>query len=254
MITNIDFYLVAVPATILWGLSKGGFAGLSALSLPLMALVMSPLRASSIILPILIVQDLVSVWAYRKTWDKRNLVILLPSAVIGIALGYLFAAQVSEAALELALGLIALTFAIRRFVLERKNKNRATTQAKILPGIVWGTISGFASMIANAGGPPFQVYVVPQRMQRDTFVGTGVVFFAVVNWLKVPPFIALGLFTRETVMTSLVMFPLAIASTWAGVLLVRRVSGERLYQIIYALLLLVGLKLIWSGGSALLGL
>lgn len=252
MITDLNFYLVAIPATILWGLSKGGLAGLSALSLPLMALVMSPLRASSIILPILIVQDVVSVWAYRRTWDKRNLAILLPSACVGIGLGYLFAARVSDAALELALGLIAVTFAARRLLLER-NRQMPSTQARIIPGIVWGTISGFASMIANAGGPPFQVYVVPQRMPRDIFVGTGVVFFAVVNWVKVPPFIALGLFTRETVMTSLVMFPLAIASTWAGVLLVRRVSGERLYQIIYGLLILVGLKLIWSGGGKLLG-
>jgi uncharacterized membrane protein YfcA len=255
VITDINFYLVAVPATILWGLSKGGFVGLSALSLPMMALVMSPLKASSIILPILIVQDLVSVWAYHRSWDRRNLAILLPGACVGIALGYLFAAQVPEAALELALGLISVAFATIRLLREvRRGGAVEPRRGKILPGLFWGTLSGFSSMIANAGAPPYQVYILPQRLPRDIFVGTGVVFFALVNWIKVPPFVALGLFTRETVITSLVMFPLAIASTWAGVKLVRRVSAERLYTIIYALLVLVGLKLTWSGLSGLLHL
>jgi uncharacterized membrane protein YfcA len=253
MIANTDFYLVAVPAVILWGLSKGGFAGLSALSLPLMALVMSPLRASAIVLPILIVQDAVSVWAYRRTWDKRNIAILLPAACVGITLGYFFAAQVSEAALELALGLVSVAFAVRRLIVEARGAKPETVRAKIVPGLILGTISGFTSTIANAGGPPFQIYILPQRLPRDIFVGTGVVFFALVNWIKVAPFAALGLFTRETIFTSLVMFPVAIASTWAGILLVRRFSGERLYRIIYSLLVLVGLKLIWSGANGLFG-
>ncbi len=255
MITDFHFYLVAVPAVILWGLSKGGFAGLSALSLPLMALVISPLHASSIILPILIVQDAVSVWAYRRAWDKRNIVILLPSAIFGIALGYVFAARVSEPALELVLGVLSVGFALLRLVGEiRGTRSKETKRAAVVPGFLWGTFSGFSSMVANAGGPPFQFYILPQRLPRDIFVGTGVVFFALVNWIKVPPFLALGLFTRESILTSLVMFPLAIASTWAGVLLVRRVSAERLYTIIYSLLVLVGLKLAWTGASGVFGL
>jgi len=251
VITDIDFYLVAIPATILWGLSKGGFAGLSALSLPIMALVMSPLRASSIILPILMVQDVVSVWAFRRTWDRRNLLILLPGAALGIALGYLFAAQVSDAALSLALGAVSVAFALQRLVLESRPIAPAAARARVVPGLFWGAVAGFTSMIANAGAPPFQIYIMPQRLPRDIFVGTSVIFFALVNWIKVPPFIALGLFTRETLLTSAVMTPLAIAATWAGVLLVRRVSAARFYKIVYALLVLVGLQLIWNGARHL---
>ena len=107
-------------------------------------------------------------------------------------------------------------------------------------------------MIAHAGGPPFQIYLIPQRLPRDLFVGTGVVFFALVNLIKVPPYIALGQLTRDNLMTSAVLFPLAIASTWAGVWLVRRVSGERFYDIVYVLLLLLGGKLVWDGASWLL--
>src|SRR5829696_9597201 len=116
MITDPVFYAAAIPAVILVGLAKGGFSGLGLLSLPLMALVVSPVQAAAIMLPILIVQDVVTVWAYRHTWDRRNVLILLPSAILGILAGYLLAAWVSDAAVALAVGLISLVFALRRLV------------------------------------------------------------------------------------------------------------------------------------------
>jgi uncharacterized membrane protein YfcA len=78
------------------------------------------------------------------------------------------------------------------------------------------------------------------------------VFFALNNWIKVPPYIALGQFTAENLTAAAVLFPVAIASTWAGVWLVRRVSGERFYTLVYILLVLVGSKLIVDGARALL--
>src|ERR687890_2240541 len=114
MITDPLFYAVAVPAVILVGLSKGGFRGLGLLSLPLMALVISPVRAAAIMLPILIVQDTVAVWAYRSQWDGRNLIILLPSAAVGVVLGYLLAEYVSDAGVALAVGLLSVGFAVRQ--------------------------------------------------------------------------------------------------------------------------------------------
>src|SRR5579862_4591277 len=151
MISDPIFYVAAVPAVILWGLSKGGFAGLSAFSLPLMAMVTSPVRAASIALPILIAQDVVSVWAYRRTWDKRNIAILLPPAVLGVAIGYYFAAQVSDAAFSVALGLISVLFAARRLIIESRAMPPKPATAKIAPGLFWGTLSGITSMIAHAG-------------------------------------------------------------------------------------------------------
>src|SRR4051794_12175713 len=108
------------------------------------------------------------------------------------------------------------------------------------------------SMIAHAGGPPFQTYVMPQRLARDVFVGTGAVLFAAINWIKLPPYVALGQFTRENLLTSAALFPLAVLATWLGVLLVRQVSGERFYTAIYILLILVGLKLVWQGARGVL--
>src|SRR4051812_13305255 len=231
MITDPLFYLVATPAVLLMGLSKGGFAGLGLMSLPLMALVISPVQAAAIMLPILIAQDVVTVWAYRHAWDGRNLAILLPGAVLGIGLGYLLAAKVSDAAVALAVGAISIAFAVRRLVVER-NSSPAPTKPGVAAGWFWGAACGFTSMIAHAGGPRVQIYVLPQGLARDVFVGTGAVLFAAINWIKLPPYVALGQFTRENLLTSAALFPLAVLATWVGVLLVRQVSGERFYTAI----------------------
>lgn len=253
MITDPLFYVAAVPAVILMGLAKGGFSGLGLLSLPLMALVVSPVQSAAIMLPILIVQDIVTVWAYRRSWDLRNILILVPAATVGIALGYLLAAEVSEAAVTLAVGLVSVSFAARRLVLERRAAKPEPAPADIPRGAFWGIVSGFTSMIAHAGGPPFQIYVMPQRLAREVFVGTGAIVFALINWIKVAPYLALGQFTSQNLASSTALFPVAILSTWAGVLLVRRVTGERFYTVVYCLLILVGCKLIFDGLSAVNG-
>ena len=248
MIVDPWFYVVAIPAVILVGISKGGFAGISALSLPLLALQISPLRGAVIMLPILIVQDIVSVWAYWRKWDWGNLKVLFPGAFVGILAGYLLAAYVSEAAFKLALGIISLAFGARYLLLKAAEVRKPAAPPA---GLFWGAIAGFTSMIANNGAPPFQIYVTPQRLPRDVFIGTMSIFFAVVNWVKVPPFVSLDLFTRETLLTSVALFPLAIAATWAGVLLIRRVSADQFNRLVYSLMILIGVKLIWDGIAGL---
>lgn len=252
MIAEPLFYAAAIPAVTLMGLAKGGFAGLGLLALPLMSLVVSPVQAAAIMLPILLVQDVVTVWAYRRTWSGRALTLIAPGVIVGILLGYLLAAQVSDAAVKLAIGLISVVFAARRLWQERGAEKPAATRPGLAASSFWGVICGFTSMIAHAGGPPFQMYILPQRLARDVFVGTGAVFFAAVNWIKVPPYMALGQFTPGNVATSTALFPVALASTLAGVWLVRRVPVERLYAIIYALLVLVGFKLSADGLAGLL--
>lgn len=254
MLTDPFFYAVAVPAVILLGLAKGGFAGIGVIAVPLMALAISPVLAASITLPILIVQDVVSVWAFRKTWDAKVLRLMLPSAAVGIALGYALAAFVKPGAVELAVGAVAIVFALLRLWAERSSAPARAPQIERVPwrGVVAGVAAGFTSQIAHAGGPPFQMYVLPKNLPRDTFIGTSAIFFAVVNWMKVPAYWALGQFTREAMATAAVLLPLAIASTYAGVWLVRRVPAANFYRIIYLLLIAVGAKLAWDGAASLI--
>ena len=252
MLLDPIFYMAAVPAVIFAGLAKGGFAGLGLLATPLMTLVVSPLRAAAIMLPILIAQDVVSVWAYRRSWDRRNLAILVPSSALGILLGYLLAAQVSDAAVTLTVGLIATVFAARRLVIERAPHPPKARRADLPRGIFWGSVLGFTSMIAHAGAPPYQIYVMPQRLAPNVFVGTGALLFAITNLLKVPPYFDLGQFSRDNLLASAVLLPLAVSATWAGILIVRRVPAQRFYTLVYWLLIVVGAKLIYDGASGLM--
>lgn len=239
------YYSAAVAAVILVGLSKGGFSGLSALAMPLLTLTISPVRAAAILLPIMIAQDWVSVWAFRRDFNVRNLTILLPAALVGIGVGWGLAAYVSEAAVKLVVGLISIGFVI--FMLARHRfQSRSAMPAKVAPGLLWGSIAGFTSMVSHAGGPPFMVYVMPQRLSPRVFAGTGTMFFAAVNLLKVPPYLALGQFSRENLLASARLLPVAILATLAGVWLVRRVSADRFYSLVLTLTFLIGLKLTYD--------
>lgn len=254
MLTDPFFYAVAIPAVILLGLAKGGFAGIGVVAAPMLSLAVSPLLAAAILLPILIVQDVVSVWAFRRTWDKGVLRLMLPAAAFGIFLGWALAAFVSAAAVELAVGLISIVFALQRLWAERAVKaaeQLGRTAGRPWLGALCGLAAGFTSQIAHAGGPPFQIYVLPRGLPRDTFIGTSAIFFAVVNWMKVPAYINLGQFTPGVLATAGVLLPLAIASTWTGVWLVRRVPAEGFYRVIYVLLVAVGGKLVFDGVQGL---
>ncbi len=247
MITDPLFYLTAIPAVILVGLSKGGFGGIAIMAVPLMALIISPVKAAAIMLPILLVMDAVALWSYRGVYDRRSLFILLPAAMIGIFIGWLAAAWVTADFIRLLVGTVAILFALDHWLKLRPQKSGRPGPVK---GLVFGTSAGFTSFIAHAGGPPFQVYMLPIRLEPRVFVGTGVIFFAVVNAVKVIPYLALGQFSRENLLTALVLLPLAPLSTLAGVWIVKKISVNMFYGITYMTVFLVGLKLVWDGLAA----
>jgi uncharacterized membrane protein YfcA len=228
----------------LLGFSKGGLAGVGSLALPLMALVIDPVQAAAILLPILIAQDIVGVWSFRRHLDWYVLGWTLPGATLGILIGYLFAASVSAAGVMTLVGTISIAFGAYRLWLGRRGTPTAGAPSPGWVGSLAGVVSGFTSQIAHAGAPPFQLWVLPRRLPRDVLVGTWAVYFAALNWIKVPAFAALGQFTAANMLTAAALLPLAIVSTFAGVWLVRRIDGERFYKIIYWLMILVGVILI----------
>ena len=194
--------------------------------MPLMSLALSPVRAAAIVLPILIVQDWVSVWAFRRNFSTPQLIIRAPAAVIGVAPGWLLAARVDEQAVRLAVGLISVGFVIFMVLRDRLAGRREQTRATVAAGVFWATVAGFTSFVSHAGAPPMMVYVLPQRLSPRIFAGTSAIFFAAVNLLKVGPYFLLGQFSRENLTASAWLLPVAIASTFAGVWLVRRVSSS----------------------------
>jgi uncharacterized membrane protein YfcA len=249
IITDPLFYLVAVPAVTSLGLSKGGFSGLGTLAVPLMALAVSPVQAMGILVPILLTQDVVTLWSYRRNWDGDILKVMIPGQIAGVCIAWALAAYVPDAAIRLAVGAIAVGFTLTHWF-------GAAVLLRLRPspfaGFMWGGASGIGSFLANAGAPPFQIYVLPQKLDKETFVGTYSVFFASSNALKVVPYFLLGQLSVPNVQTSLLLLPLAIVTNIAGVWLVRRTPSEFFYRIVYALIFLIGIELIYTGAMALL--
>src|SRR3954449_1543969 len=185
-----------------------------------------PIRAAAILLPILIAQDVVGVAAFRRTWSGNILAIMLPGAAVGIGLGYLLAANIAEGAVMAVLGAISILFGAYRLWTERGGRISASQHSPAWVGTLFGVATGFTSQIAHAGGPPFQIWVMPRKLDRDTLVGTSAIFFAIVNWIKVPAYVALGQFTLANAATALILLPVAVAASLAGVKLVRKVPAE----------------------------
>lgn len=243
--------IAALVAVLLVGLSKGGLGGAFALmGVPVLALVMPPVQAAALLLPILLMMDAVSLWAWRGWWNGAVLRALLPAALLGIGLGWLAAAVTSEAAVRLIVGLVALGF-VARMALERWRPARASALEpsawRRFKGWFWGTLAGFTSFVAHAGGPPFQVYTLPLRLDPRVYTGTSVVFFAVVNAVKLLPYAALGLFDAALMGAALVMAPLAVVAVLMGAALVRRMRPAIFYPFMYVMVALVGLKLVHDG-------
>ena len=250
---EVAFYWLAVPVVILVGMSKGGFGGgLGTLAVPLLSLMIDPRLAAAIMLPILCGMDAVSLWSFRGTWDRLNLKILLPGALLGTLAGAFTFELTNADAVRAIVGLLSIYFVLhylwgRQFLAALQQRT-----ANPLAGTFWGAIAGYVSYIAHAGGPPVAIYLLPQQLPKSTLAGTTILFFAIINFIKLVPYLWLGQIDTSSLKVSLLLLPLAPLGVWLGVYLHRRVSDQVFYWISYGLLFLAGMKLSYEGLSGLL--
>jgi uncharacterized membrane protein YfcA len=248
---TLAFFAAAIPAVMLVGLSKGGIGGaIGLLGVPLMSLAVDPVRAAAIFLPILILMDLVALWSWRNYNDAKTLLVILPGGVIGIALGWATSAYVSDDALRLVIATATILFTLRYFwQVYGPHSNRPIVPLPHRPvaATFWGALSGYASFVAHAGGPPFQIYVLPMRLDPKSYTGASIRFFAIVNAVKVIPYFLLGALDGENLTISATLLPVALVSTIAGAAVVKHLKAETFYPMTYGLALLAGLKLLWDG-------
>jgi uncharacterized membrane protein YfcA len=238
------FYLVSVPAVLLYGIAKGGFGGpVAILAVPMMALVMSPTRAAAILLPILVVMDVLVVKTYWGTYDGRALRLMLPGALVGVTLGYLAAEAMNDDVMRVLIGIVSLLFGLQSlFALRTRSGNHNPVSAGL-----FGTLAGFTSFSIHAGGPPFTMYLLPKGLPPLLFAGTAGIFFAVVNALKVVPYAMLGQFDSDNLLASCILVPLAPLGVAIGHHLVRRSSPAFYYRVISFFLSILGIYLISQG-------
>ena len=240
------FYLMAVPALLITGISKGGFGGgLGILAVPMLALVVSPAQAAAILLPVLILMDLIGVRAYWRRFDPHALAVMLPGALLGIALGGLAFGILDARATRLIVGAIALLF-VAHYLLGG-GRLAAARPPNAWLGAICGALAGFTSTIAHAGSPAAAIYLLPLKLDKTRFVATNVVLFAAVNLMKLVPYGLLGELSGANLATALALAPLAPLSMVLGVRLHHRIEPTTFYRLCYALVALTGLKLIYDG-------
>lgn len=240
------FYFVAIPAILLLGVAKGGFAGsFGSLGVPLMALTMSPVQAAAIILPLLCVIDWWGVRVYWGTWDSANLRIMIPGALVGIAAGTLLFGTLSDDAVLILVGIIAVAFTLNSWL--RVAARQHAAKLSRIKGGFWSAMSGLTSFMAHAGGPPIMVYMLPQQLPKATFVATISFFFLVVNAVKLVPYAWLGQFSADNLLASLVLVPVVPLGVHLGRWLQAHVNHVVFYRISEIGLFLNGLQLIYQG-------
>lgn len=243
---DLYFWSVAVLAVLIVALSKSGLVGsLGLVGVPLLSLVMPARDAAGMMLPLLLVMDAIAVWTYRKDADWRILKIMLPGAFIGTGIGWALWSVVSDAMVLLFVGVITLVFILDALLPLRK-KLEGLPPSKPW-GTFWGGFAGFTSFISHTGGPPFQIYVLPQRLSPVNYSGTTAFFFAIVNSAKLIPYFFLGQLNVSNLTHAAFLTPVAILGVMLGVFLVRRISVKRFYQLTYWLVFLLALKLIYDG-------
>jgi uncharacterized membrane protein YfcA len=242
--------VVATLAVLLVGLAKGGLGGATALfGMVIMSTVLSPVQAAGILLPILVIMDLVSVYIWRGQWDLKILRIMLPGAFVGIGIGWFTAAMVSDDAIRLIVGSIAMAFALR-WAWSLRGPTSAPRPHHSGRATWWGAVSGYTSFVAHAGGPPYQIYTLPLGLKPTTYTATSVLFFTIVNAVKLVPYFYLGQFATENLTTSVVLMPVSVLAVIVGAAVVKRLNAAVFYPIMYVFIFLVSLKLIWDGLGA----
>ncbi len=247
MLQDPFFYFAAVPAVLLLGISKGGFGGgLGGFSLPLLLLVMPPVQAAAVMLPLLCLADFTGLKAYFGKWDWTNLRIILPGALLGTVLGWWAFDVFKSNHILLLIGLISVAYALLNIV-RRSSAARQARAAGRVRGWFWSAVSGFTSFVSHAGGPPLQIYLLPQRLDKEVYIATTNIFFLLINLIKLPPYYWLGQFSLDNLWLCLVLAPWVPLGVYLGVYLQRRVDARTFYGLLQFFLLITGLWLVFKG-------
>ena len=242
---TIDLYLMlASLGALLIGMSKGGLPMVGMMSVPLLSLVMSPVKAAVLMLPLFVVSDVVGVWLYRRHYSALNLKILIPAGLIGVFVGWLTASMISDLTIKFIIGLVGVSFCLQTWF--RRGPTASPQGANKLKGYFWGAMAGFTSFISHAGGPPFQIYVLPQKLPKPVFAGTATIFFAIINFSKILPYQNLSPYSEEDLWKAATLIPMALFGTFLGAFLTKRINDIWFYKLVQASLFIVSCKLIWD--------
>lgn len=245
---DITFFLIAGPAVIFAGISKGGFgSGAAFAAASVLALVVEPGLALGVMLPLLMLIDVSTLRPYWRKWDGQAALLLIAGAIPGVALGAALFKVAEPDVFRVLIGGISVGFVVWQIAVRLGYVRAAAQTLSPAAGAFAGAVAGFTSFVSHAGGPPAAVYLLSKRLNKTEFQATTVLVFWVVNIAKFIPYAFLGMFTLETGIANLVLAPFALFGAWLGVKAHMLVPERLFFAVTYVLLTVTGIKLIWDG-------
>lgn len=241
---------VAVVSAFFVGLSKGGLPTVGNLAVPTLALVISPVAAAALLLPIYVASDVVGLALYRRDFSGRNLAILIPSSLVGVLCGWAFSSHLSSGFVGMIVGIVGVSFCLDQWIVRRNRQDTST--GHVPAGLFWGSLTGFTSFVSHSGGPTFQIYVLPQHLRKMTFAGTSTILFAAINAAKIWPYWELGQFSGIDMTVAFWLLPAAGIGTVLGKKLTEVLPDKIFFRAIEVTLLLLSVKLISDYARAIL--
>ncbi|WP_243229430.1 sulfite exporter TauE/SafE family protein [Microbacterium sp. CIAB417] len=223
-------------AALIAGLGKTAIPGSATVSVVLFAAVLPARTSTAAMLLLFIVGDVFALIAYRRHAHWPTLLRLAPAVVAGLVVGFLFLAYADDAIVRRAIGIILLLMIA--VTLWRRHRD-SRPAGGMLVGASYGTLAGFTTMVANAGGPVMSMYFLATRTTVQVFLGTSAWFFAIVNLVKVPFLAGIGLFTPEVLVMDLLLAPLVVVGALVGLRLAKRMP-QQLFDRLVIVLTIVG--------------
>ena len=236
---EISAILLIILVVLLIGISKSAFAGaLGVFAVPLLMLKFTAIEAITLMLPLLIIADAMSVKSFWKKWDTPLLISLIPGAILGIVIANLLMDYINPEHLRFIIALICIVFAIKNICFKQLHLTFINN--------FMSASSGISSTLVHAGGPPLIIYFSAIGLAQTKFVATAAAFFAVMNIVKLIGVVSLGLLTIDTVLSAIAFIPMAFIGNWLGVKLNNRLDKNLFLKVMNYLLLLLGLWLLVS--------
>jgi uncharacterized membrane protein YfcA len=238
-------WVLVVVASVLLGFSKTAVGGISMVSVAIFAAVLPARASTGLVLLLFLVGDVVALRAYTRFTDWTVLRRLAPAVAVGIATGALFLLVAADLAVRRTIGVILLVLVV--VAAAQRGRRRGDDD---VPGpssslmMSTGTISGFTSMVANAGGAILSLYLLRLRLPVMVFLGTTAWFFFVINVVKVPISLGLGLLDWSTARATVVLSPAVVVGALAGRAVARRLSWETFEWVILIVTFAAALNLV----------
>ena len=237
-------WLTIIVAALLVGFSKTGIGGVTMLVIPFLASEFGGKDSTGIMLPMLLVGDIFAIWYYRRSVEWRNVITPLPWAIVGLGLGAFIGNYISDKTFVMLIGSIVMFCLGILVYTEKKGKDF------VVPNNIWfyilvGILSGFASMIGNAAGPIFSIYLLALGFKKNNYMGTNAWFFFIINFLKLP----LQIFVwhnigMKSLTIAIFMIPVITVGAIVGFYILKKINEKYFRYIIIAMTAIAAVRLL----------